>query len=168
MGWYAPICMSEVVRVSVVGDFHVSLPEGRTASFRTRRAAEVVAKLCLTSSRRLLRADLAADIWPDADRSTRLGNMRTALTYARASLEIPDAIATNEDWLILSNNVDSDWFELGRLETRIQQAGGGDDRLVLLYSLNGLIQKPLLASWDCEWLSDLRTFHDQRRINSFR
>ena len=160
--------MSDVVRVSVLGDFHVSLPDGRPAQFRTRRAAELVAKLCLAGSRRLLRADLAADLWPDADRSTGLRNLRPALNYARTALENPDAIIANEDWLVLADNVETDWEEVTQLESRIQQAKGGDDRLVILYSLNELIQKPLLESWDSEWMSDVRIYHDQRRLNSLR
>lgn len=160
--------MSEVVRVSVLGDFHVSLPDGRPAQFRTRRAAELVASLCLAGNRRLLRTDLAAALWPDADRSTGLRNLRPALNYARAALENPDAIIANEDWLVLADFVETDWQEVTQLESRIQQARGGDDRLVILYSLNELIQKPLLGSWDSEWMSNVRVYHDQRRLNSLR
>lgn len=160
--------MSEVVRVSVLGDFHVSLPDGRPAQFRTRRAAELVASLCLAGTRRLLRTELAADLWPDADRSTGLRNLRPALNYARAALENPDSIVANEDWLVLADNVETDWQEVTQLESRINQARGGDDRLVILYSLNELIQKPLLGSWDSEWMSNVRVYHDQRRLNSLR
>ncbi|HWD41082.1 MAG TPA: BTAD domain-containing putative transcriptional regulator [Fimbriimonas sp.] len=158
--------MAEAVRVAVIGDFHAALPDGRPAEFRSRRAAEVIARLSLEASRRILRSDLAAEIWPDVERPVRLNNLRPALTYARAGLQNADAIRSNEDWLVLSDEVDCDWTNLSRLETRVRRAQADDDRLVLLYSLDRLIQKPLLHGWDCHWLDPFRNFHSQRRLDS--
>ncbi|OJU63681.1 MAG: hypothetical protein BGO01_07350 [Armatimonadetes bacterium 55-13] len=160
--------MSSVARVSVLGDWHVARADGQAAEFRTRKSAEIVAKLCLTNSRRVVRAELASDLWPDTDRATQLHNLRPALTYARAALGGPETIITQEEWLLLNDGIESDWQEVARLEARIQQAGSDSDRLALLYALNNLVQSPLLGNWDGEWLEPIRLYHNQRRLNCLR
>ncbi len=160
--------MSDRIRLSVLGKFTAVLPDKQEAQFRTRRAAELIAKLSLASAKRALRSDIASDLWPGVDRSTGLRNLRPTLNYARTALGCPDSIIANDDWLILSDDIESDWQEIHRLESKVLQAKDGDDRLVLLYSLNEAIQKPLLGEWDVEWVEDLRTYHDQRRLNALR
>lgn len=160
--------MSDSVRVSVIGEFRVDLPNGEVADFRTRRAAEIVARLAFESHRCLPRAELAAEIWPDADRSTRLRNLRPALNYARAAFAGFGDIHSTDDALVLSETVEPDWLQLTMLDTRIRHAATVEERLVQLYSRDHVLQKPLLRGWELEWLERFRSIHDQRRIDSLR
>ena len=90
----------------------------------------------------MIREELALDIWPDAERSVRLGNLRPALTYARQALGAQSALSQDGEMIALSLDVQSDWEEAELLEGNAQ-AALGDDHLVALFSLHEALRKPL-------------------------
>ena len=110
--------MSTGGRISVFGHFEVQVPDGQSASFRTRKAAEVVAPLALHSPRRISRPVLASEIWPDAPETSRLNNLRPALVYVKSALASPTALRIEGDQLQLDESLESDGKEALRLERR--------------------------------------------------
>jgi DNA-binding SARP family transcriptional activator len=161
--------MSEMqpARITVIGPFKAVLASGEPATFRTRRAAEVVARLLLQSSRRMTRGDLAASIWPDFPASDALRNLRPALTYARTSLG-SDSILKDDDFLVLSPAIESDWSDIRRLEVAARLAESPADRLAHLVSLESRLRGDLLEGWDGEWLEPFREVHRRRQAKALQ
>lgn len=156
------------IRVNVLGEFSVHRADGGAARFRTTRAGEVVALLVLRESRRMLRDELALDIWPDADRSSRLANLRPALSYARQALGDPGILIQEGEMIALSPSVVSDWQDVEALEAKAQSADGEDHQLIALYALYEALREPLLRGWRSEWIDRYRDYYSRRQAAVLR
>ncbi|MBI1333684.1 MAG: hypothetical protein GC165_12485 [Armatimonadetes bacterium] len=160
--------MSGPIRINVLGDFSVFRADGDPARFRTNRASEVIALLVLRESRRMLREELAFDIWPDADRSSRLANLRPALSYARQAIGDANILLQEGEMISLSSDAKSDWEDIDMLEGRAQSAEGRDHQLIALYALNDALRDPLLRGWNSEWIDRYRDYHGRRQTAALR
>ena len=159
--------MPPSVRVQVFGRFNARLEPGGSLSFRTSRAAEVVARLVLQRGSRLPRATLAQDIWPESDRQSQLSNLRPALSYARSAIGDEMIQQAENDTLVLTG-AESDWDDALRRERTALSFLPDEERLNALLRLDNQIRKPLLEGWNSEWIGQFREFHERRRINVLR
>jgi len=126
----------------------------------------VISRLLLEPSARLSRERLAADLWPDLDRSLGLQNLRPALTYARTALDDPDAIRQDGQEIVLSKSVASDWRDANHRERTVMVSTTSEERLQHLLMLDGLIRTELLDGCEGEWVHPFRDRHHQRRIRT--
>lgn len=156
--------MGGEIRVSLVGAFGVELPSGDLAKFRTSRAAEVLALLCLQRNRRIRRQDLAQEIWPDSEPSNQLKDLRPALSYARAAIGRRDAISQDGEFLALQSSVVSDWDDIVRREKALVVAIDADERLSRLLTLDRLLEGVLLVNWQLPWIDPYRARHETLRL----
>lgn len=159
--------MPASVRIQVFGRFSAQLEPGVNVSFRTNRAAEVVARLCLQKTSRISRTELAEDIWPDVERTVQLNNLRPALSYARKAIG-QERIHQYEGDLLGLNSVESDWQDALQRERSTLSSSSTEDRVNNLLRLNYQIQKPLLFGWDSEWIEPFRDYHERLRLNILR
>lgn len=159
--------MPPSVRVQVFGRFCARLEPGGILSFRTSRAAELVARLVLQRGSRLTRAALAQEIWPESDRQTQLSNLRPALSYARSAIGDEMILQADNDTLVLTG-AESDWDDALRREKSALSFLPAEERLNALLRLDNQIRKPLLDGWKSEWIGQFRDLHERRRVNVLR
>ncbi len=146
------------VAVKVFGKFEVETGPGSKASFRTSRAAEVVALLAMQPAGQLNRTQLADAIWPEMLPSEQLKSLRPALHYAKASVG-ESALFVDEGSGRVVLQASSEWHDAKKLELRIAAEAEESDRLMLLYALSNLVREPLFASWDRLWMEPYRQRH---------
>lgn len=132
----------------------MTLESGAVASFRTSRAAEVVALLAMQPSGKLDRKRLAAAIWPEHLPSDQFKSLRPALHYARRSLG--GVLRVDERTNDVSLHAESGWREAKHLELRIAAEVDPADRLMLSVALLDLIRAPLFDGWDRLWMEPFR------------
>ena len=105
------------VRVELLGRFRVVVAGDVVdeADWPSRRSAEVVQLLALSSRRQLLRDEVLDALWPHLAPSAAANNLRKAAHHARQALGDPDAVALRGGSVLLFPDrevvVDVDAFE---------------------------------------------------------
>lgn len=115
--------------------------------------------------RRLSRAALAAEFWPDEPREDQLRNLRPALSYARDVLGHENLVSIDPESLRLVD-VTTDWDEVGLREREALSAEGSEDRIQALLRLDMQIRALLLEGWDAEWIQPFREYHLRRQVGT--
>lgn len=157
--------MPSPIRIQVFGSFCVRTASDEVARFRTTRAAEVVARLALQPDRRLSRATLAGELWPEEPREGQLRNLRPALSYARDVIGHEHLIPVNPQSLRLVN-VTTDWEEVSLREREALAEESSDGRIQALLRLDMQLRAPLLEGWEADWIQPFREFHLRRQVGT--
>jgi DNA-binding SARP family transcriptional activator len=116
------------VAIQLLGRFSVVV-DGAFISgdaWRSRRAADVVKLLALSSDHRLHRSQVMEALWPESDSQASGTNLRKALHFARHALGHEQAIVAEHGVLVLWPDAQID-TDVERFETAARRALDADD-----------------------------------------
>lgn len=145
--------------VKVLGRFKASNEVGDSATFRTVRAAEVVALLALQPHAKMRRSSMAQELWPESAPSEQLKNLRPALHYAKAAMGSGVLFSEEDKSETLVLSASSDWQEAKLLDFRAASEEEPDTKLMMLINLAEVVRKPFLEFWDRDWIDQYRIRH---------
>lgn len=143
------------VEVKLFGEFECRF-NGEVVRFSTTSVEELLALLVLARGKALTRISLAERLWPEADHSRGLGNLRTTLHRLRSALPEECLIVSAEDVAIVTDEMDSDVQTIVDLRRKSRVAVSDETRKDYLSQTYSIIRRPFLEGWEKEWVEDYR------------
>jgi predicted ATPase/DNA-binding SARP family transcriptional activator/predicted negative regulator of RcsB-dependent stress response len=149
--------VTDVVRVRLVGGFHVSLDDRVVApgAWRLRKAKTLVKLLAVQPGHSLHRDQVVDVLWPDLDPAAARNNLHQVVHAARRALgtlgvDGPGALGLHDDVLTLGDSVQvvTDVEELDALAASAQETGRRDELLQALRDRPGeLLAEDAYEPW---------------------
>lgn len=156
-----------VANVRLFGPFTADV-DGRAVHIRTRPAQSVLARVCLSPSESLSRAQIASDIWPDEEYAVSGNRLRTNLVILKQALAPSDAVKADRSAIWIEDGLlQSDLREANALTRKVRVLQDLDLELQTLTHLLEIIDVPLLEGFEDEWLVPYRDYWIEQRSRNW-
>lgn len=143
---------TSTVRARLFGELQLEFGDGQTLTITSKRSVAVLGRLLLTPGTKILRSELASELWPDALPSDARRNLRQVLFAIHKQLEgcPTDWLGQDDHALWIERVVETD---LEQFEDLAQSEAQPSEwtQAVALY------QGPLLSSIDSVWIVHRRS-----------
>jgi DNA-binding SARP family transcriptional activator len=148
--------------MTFLGDLAIQGLEVRITSFRTRKAAELLALLALQPGKLFSRDTLVETLWPERDPQASLGQLRVELSSLRKQLEpagVAEGSVLAKDRSTLRLRVGAISTDVGRFEQLLVQAQRSNEAAIRVRWLRQAVELyggELLPSLHSDWIEAAR------------
>jgi DNA-binding SARP family transcriptional activator len=158
--------MALETRIRLFGVMRIEV-NGRPVDLGSMPASQILARVCLEPSRSVERTALAEEIWPDVVFQVSGNRLRTHLVHLKQALE-PWAplVSDRKEVAFADSNTDIDLIRAEHLVERLRIERDRNAERKLLDELVSLIAPDLLEGWQAEWVTPLRDYWIERRIET--